>query len=60
MDTPSVIALSQQVQSELEKWGLVRAYKEQLTALLPTGTRVPTVLTDRGVTQFDALFQWED
>ncbi|MBA5601550.1 hypothetical protein H1224_10845 [Pectobacterium aroidearum] len=52
--------MSQQVQSELEKWGLVRAYKEQLTALLPTGTRVPTVLTDRGVTQFDALFQWED
>ncbi|WP_174868405.1 hypothetical protein [Pectobacterium polaris] len=60
LETPAVIALSQQVQSELEKCGLVRAYKEQLTSLLPTGTRVPTVLTDRGFTQFDALFHWED
>lgn len=60
LETPVVIELSQQVQSELEKCGLVRAYKEQLTSLLPTGTRVPTVLTDRGFTQFDALFHWED
>ncbi|MDC9817895.1 hypothetical protein ABRQ07_01760 [Pectobacterium polonicum] len=60
LETPAVIALSQQVQSELEKCGLVRAYKEQLASLLPTGTRVPTVLTDRGFTQFDALFHWED
>lgn len=35
METPAVIALSQQVQSELEKCGLVRAYKEQLTSLRP-------------------------
>ncbi|MEL0577573.1 hypothetical protein AACK17_03315 [Pectobacterium punjabense] len=60
LETPAVIALSQQVQSELEKCGLIRAYKVQLTARLPTGTRVPTVLTDRGFTQFDALFHWED
>lgn len=60
LETPVVIALSQQIQSELEQCGLVRAYKEQLTSLLPTGTRVPTVLTDRGFTQFDALFHWED
>ncbi|TKY83770.1 hypothetical protein R0L47_07085 [Pectobacterium polonicum] len=60
LETPAVIALSQQIQSELEKCGLVRAYKEQLASLLPTGTRVPTVLTDRGFTQFDALFHWED
>nr|WP_225084726.1 RNA ligase family protein [Pectobacterium colocasium] len=37
-----------------------KAVQEQLTSLLPTGTRVPTVLTDRGFTQFDALFHWED
>ncbi|MEQ9771650.1 hypothetical protein ABRQ03_12400 [Pectobacterium jejuense] len=26
----------------------------------PHRTRVPTVLTDRSFTQFDALFHWED
>ncbi|MEQ9911715.1 hypothetical protein [Pectobacterium polaris] len=26
----------------------------------PHRTRVPTVLTDRGFTQFDARFHWED
>ncbi|WP_254592626.1 hypothetical protein [Pectobacterium polaris] len=60
LETPAVIALSQQVQSELEKCGLVRAYKEQLTSPLPTGTHVPTLLTEHDFTQFDALFHWED
>ncbi|WP_409308744.1 hypothetical protein [Pectobacterium sp. B1J-3] len=60
LETPAVIKLSQHVQSVLEQCGLTRIYKGQLTASLPTGTHVPTVLNARGFTQFDALFYWED
>ncbi|RJL22896.1 hypothetical protein [Pectobacterium polaris] len=60
LETPAVIALSEQVQSELEKRGLIRVYKDQLTSPLPTGTHVPTLLTEHDFTQFDALFHWED
>jgi hypothetical protein len=55
-----VIELARQVQPVLESHGLIRALRTGLSTPLPDGMRVPTVLTDRGFTQFDALFHWED
>lgn len=60
IESSSVLQLAQQVQPVLESHGLIRAYREQLLEPLPTGTKVPTILTDSGFTQFDALFYWED
>jgi hypothetical protein len=55
-----VSLLAGQVQPVLESHGLVRAVREQLSEPLPAGLSVPTILTNRGFTQFDALFYWED
>lgn len=60
LETPAVARLAQQVQPVLESHGLVRALRAQLEEPLGTGVQVPTNLTDRGYTQFDALFHWED
>jgi hypothetical protein len=48
------------VQPVLESCGFIRAVRKQLSEPLPSNLRVPTILTDRGFTQFDALFYWED
>ena len=60
LEAKSVLLLARQVQPVLESYGLVRAVREQLSEPLPAGLWVPTILTDRGFTQFDALFYWED
>ncbi len=59
--TPAVADLAQEVQPVLERHGLVRAFREPLLEPLALGARrIPTILADRGFTQFDALFHWED
>jgi hypothetical protein len=60
LETKSVSLLARQIQPVLESCGLIRAVRGQLSEPLPSGQRVPTILTDRGFTQFDALFYWED
>ena len=60
LEAKSVSLLAGQVQPVLESHGLVRALREQLSEPLPAGLSVPTILTARGFTQFDALFYWED
>ena len=60
LEAQGVSRLAEQVQPVLESHGLVRAVREQLSEPLPEGLRVPTILTDRRFTQFDALFYWED
>jgi hypothetical protein len=60
LEAGSVSLLARQVQPILESHGLVRALRDQLSEPLPAGLRVPTILTDGGFTQFDALFYWED
>ncbi len=60
LDTQSVSVLAQQVQPVLESFGLIRAHRENLSEPLPSTLHVPTILTDRGFTHFDALFYWED
>ena len=60
LETPAVKSLSDAVQAVLQSHGLVRALRSQLEEPLATKIRVPTILTDRGFNQFDALFYWED
>lgn len=60
LPTQAVAALADQVQPILEGHGLVRASREALMEPLPPDLQVPTILADRGFTQFDALFYWED
>jgi hypothetical protein len=60
LETESVSLLARQAQPVLESCGLIRAVREQLSEPLPSSLRVPTILADRGFTQFDALFYWED
>jgi hypothetical protein len=60
LETESVSLLARQAQPVLESCGLIRAVREQLSEPLPSGLRVPTILADRGFTQFDALFYWKD
>lgn len=60
LKTAGVVQLAPKVQSVLESHGLFRVMKEQLEESLMPGLRVPTVMADRGFTQFDALFYWED
>ena len=40
--------------------GLTRLLREDLSALLPRDTDVPTILSDPPWHHFDALFYWED
>jgi hypothetical protein len=55
-----VLRLAREIQPILEHHGLVRAYRTELAEPLPAGIKMPTNLADRGYTQFDALFYWED
>jgi hypothetical protein len=56
---PSIVALAPDVQAILESYGLVRAFKADLSAALPADIDVPTILADQ-LTQYDALYYWED
>jgi hypothetical protein len=58
-ETP-IIELVNPVSSVLEKYGLVRLEKQQLSELLHPGKFVPTILSDPPWYYFDALFYWED
>jgi hypothetical protein len=60
LKTQGVSLLAKSVQPILERCGLIRAYYRQLSEPLPADIPVPTILTDDGFTQFDALFYWED
>jgi hypothetical protein len=58
--SPGVIGLAAQVQRVLERQGLRRLSRTELERPLPTGTAVPTILSDEPFFEFDALFHWED
>ena len=60
LDTPAVASLAEEVEPVLQAHGLIRARRGQLEEPLASGVHVPTILTDRGFNQFDALFHWED
>jgi hypothetical protein len=60
LENQAVALLAQQVQPVLEHQGFIRVHREQLAEALTSKLRVPTVLTDRDFTLFDALFYWED
>ncbi|KEZ00951.1 hypothetical protein GQ57_37930 [Burkholderia sp. MSh2] len=60
LENKGVQQLAKDVQPVLESYGLARATRIELSDSLPPGTYVPTILNDRGHTQFDALFYWED
>ena len=60
LQSGAVKLLASQVQPILEEHGLVRASREQLSEPLSPNINVPTILSDRGLCQFDALFYWED
>ncbi|SDN31000.1 hypothetical protein SAMN05720382_104363 [Polaromonas sp. JS666] len=60
IESKGASSLAEQVQAILERHGLVRVVREQLTEPLPPDLEVPTILADRGFTHFDALFYWED
>jgi len=58
--TPSVIALAKEIQPILESSGLQRLSREDVSTLLPTGTKIDTNLSRRAYREFDALFNWMD
>lgn len=60
LENKGVRRLAEEVQAVLDRYGLVRATRVELSDPLPSGTHVPTILSQRGFTQFDALFYWED
>lgn len=60
LETPAVRSLAGDVEVVLQGHGLVRALRAQLEEPLTTDIQVPTILTDKGFNQFDALFYWED
>ncbi|MBZ5790889.1 hypothetical protein K8353_12315 [Burkholderia contaminans] len=60
LENKGVQQLAEEVQPILEGYGLARAMRVELSDSLPPGTDVPTILNRHGLTQFDALFYWED
>lgn len=56
----AVINLADDVQAILEEHGLIRLNHAMLDKPLDPDIDVPTVLTNRPFTLFDALFHWED
>lgn len=55
-----VTRMAQAAQDVLDRRGFVRATAAALSAPLAPGLAVPTILASGGLTQFDALFHWED
>lgn len=60
LENAGVQRLADEVQPVLESYGLIRATRLELSDSLPAGTVVPTILSDGRLTQFDAIFYWED
>ncbi|VWC58427.1 hypothetical protein [Burkholderia lata] len=60
LENKEVQQLAEEVQPVLESCGLARATRVELSDPLLPGTDVPTILSHRGLTLFDALFYWED
>ncbi|WKB53089.1 hypothetical protein [Eleftheria terrae] len=58
--TPAVAKLSEEVQPVLESFGLIRVGRSELHEPLSAGVHVATNLATHGLSQFDALFHWED
>ncbi|KQZ26957.1 hypothetical protein [Duganella sp. Root1480D1] len=56
----AVLDLASEVQAILEIHGLIRLSHEMLDKPIDPEFDVPTVLSDRPFTLFDALFHWED
>jgi len=59
-ETAGVIGMAGLAQDVLAQRGFVRACRAGLSAPLPIGQEVPTILGDPPYTQFDALFHWAD
>jgi hypothetical protein len=55
LETENVSLLARQARPVLESRGLIRAVREQPSEPLLSGLQIPTILADRGFTQFDAL-----
>ena len=60
LETPAVVELAKSVQPVLERHGMLRLSKDQLSLPLAPDLRAPTILADGPFRQFDALFHWED
>lgn len=60
ISSPAVLELAAQIQPLLESHGLQRLYRSELSTLLPAEIHVPTILNQGPLTEFDALFYWED
>lgn len=58
--TSAVINLAKEIQPILENYGLRRLSRQDLSALLPSGTVIDTNLSSRAYREFDALFNWMD
>lgn len=56
----AVAELVPEVAAVLAERGWKRLSKSEVESPLPRGVRVPTVLADRILREFDALFYWED
>ena len=55
-----VAELAEQIQPILEGHGMIRLSHSMLDIPLNPEFKVPTVLTDRAFTNFDAVFYWKD
>ena len=60
IDHPALLPHVAAVTALLTAAGLQRLSRSDLAALLPDDVQVPTILTDKPLRQFDALFYWED
>ena len=57
---PKVRTLEEGVCNTLAGRGLTRLHADDLSAILPHDTDIPTNLSDPPWRHFDALFYWED
>ena len=57
---PEVKKLEGRVSLILDSRGLHRLRSDDLSTILPSRLKVPTVLANRVFRHFDALFYWED
>jgi hypothetical protein len=57
---PALLPLERRIDSFLVASGLSRLRRAELEPTIGSEHKVPTILSDRPFTQFDALFCWED
>ena len=60
LDHPALLPHVAAVSTLLTAAGLQRLSRGDLAAPLPEDIQVSTILTDKPLRQFDALFYWED